>query len=689
MARKQIQGAGMDARSVRWIRLRVLMLASAFAPIFAGLLYRAVQLQVIENHKLQGMARDQYERQIELPGRRGGIFDRRGGALAASVDVDSIWANPSEIPDQAKAARQLAEILKLDAHKLQATLEGARQFAWIKRHATPQEVAAVKASGLPGISFVREPRRFYPQRELAAHVLGFSGLDGNGLEGIELALDEQLRGRPQAIAGVRDARGRVGLVDGAVRVEELAGASVTLTLDNAIQYATEKSLQAAVTKAEAVAGCAVVLDPTTGELLALANVPTFNPNDPGRYHKKALRNRAVTDQFEPGSTFKLFTVAGALEDGAVHPNDTFDLERGAYHIGKHTIHDHGGHGAMDVGGIIQVSSNVGAAKIAEKLGRERLQAYHHAFGFGERPGTGLPGEAKGALPFPRAEIALATQSFGQGVTATAIQIAAAVGAIANGGVLMRPMLVSKAVDADGRVLLEHKPETVRRVISESTSREVLSMMKRVVEPGGTATLAHMDEYEVAGKTGTAQKADPATGGYSVDKRTASFVGVVPADRPRLVILVVIDEPKTDVYGGHVAAPAFKEIATVALAHLGVPPSPGAKAKAIASASQPADKNAEANHSKLAAAFAMAAVQPSLPAIPTDDTAEDEDEPVPEGSARVPDVQGLSARAAVRTLVAAGFDPSLLGSGKAIGQTPPAGTSVRKGTQVAVRLESRL
>ncbi|MGI5861187.1 MAG: penicillin-binding protein [Myxococcales bacterium] len=685
-------GSKTDAHAVRWIRTRVLALACAFVPVFGALVYRAVQLQVIENPKLTGMARDQYDRQITLPGRRGAILDRRGSSLAATVDVDSVYANPSEIEDPRSAAQILGKALKLDPRKLVPTLSGLRQFAWIKRHVTPQEAAAIKAANLKGIAFVKEPRRFYPQRELAAHVLGFSGVDAKGLEGLELVFDEKLQGKPQAISGVRDARGRAAFVDGAVPAEQLAGASITLTLDSAIQYHTEKVLQAAVTKAEAAAGIAVVLDPSTGEILALANVPTFNPNDPGRYQRKALRNRAIADQFEPGSTFKVFTVAAALEEQVVRPTTIIDCEKGRYRIGRHTIHDHGGYAEIDVGRILQVSSNIGVAKIAEKLGREKLQAYHRAFGFGEKPGTNLPGEARGSLPYPRADIALATQSFGQGLSASAVQIAAGIGAVANGGVLMRPYLVAKVETPDGKVLLENKPKAVRRPISQETAAEVLRMMKTVVERGGTAPLARMDDYEVAGKTGTAQKADPVTGGYSVDKRTASFVGIVPADAPRLVILVVIDEPKTDVYGGVVAAPAFKEIAQGALAHLGVPPSPRAKARAVASAPPPqkGPSGSEAR-SRLASAFAMAAVRQSLGAVPSEGFVEEEgsEQAPPEGSTRVPDVQGLTARAAVKALVSAQLEPALIGSGRAVGQTPPAGTSVKKGSRVAVRLEASL
>ncbi|MFN7130764.1 MAG: peptidoglycan D,D-transpeptidase FtsI family protein, partial [Myxococcales bacterium] len=592
---RQTTSASMDPRQVRWIRVRVLLLGFAFAPIFAALAWRAADLQINERKKLESLARDQYLRQVTLPGRRGAINDRRGGPLAATVDVDSIYIDPTELPNPHQAAQQLAKTLKLDAHKLESSFGGGRQFAWIKRRVTPQEVEAVKALKLPGIAFAREPRRFYPQRELAAHVLGFAGMDGDGLEGVEKAFDKQLKGRPQPLAGLRDARGRALFLDGVVPAQELEGSSVTLTIDRAIQYQAEKALATAVQKAQAATGMAVVLDPATGEILALANVPTFNPNDPSRSPRHAMRNRAVTDQFEPGSTFKIFTISAALEEKVVKPTDTVYAEGGHYKVGRHTIHDHGRYEHIDIGKVMQVSSNIGTTKIAEKLGREKLAAYHRAFGFGERPGTGLQGEARGALPFPRGAIELATQSYGQGLAVSALQLTAAVGAVANGGVLMRPFLVSKVVDPSGAVVFERGPEQVRQVISQRTSVEVLKMMQRVVQKEGTAPLARMDDYLVAGKTGTAQKPDP-SGGYSPDKRTASFVGVVPADRPRLVILVVIDEPKTDVYGGVLAAPAFKEIAQFALAHLGVTPANGGTPPQIAQ--KPEDPEFSANRARM-------------------------------------------------------------------------------------------
>jgi len=679
MATTHTTGSTLDLRTVRWLRVRVLLLGFAFVPMFAALLYRAVSLQVVQGAQLRSLARNQSLREITVRGRRGEILDRRGDALAASVEADSIYVDPSSLPDARDAARRIGRAVGVDPKKLEPLLSADRQFAWVKRHATPQEVAAVKELGLPGLGYVKEPRRFYPQRELAAHVLGFSGVDGEGLEGLERQLDEMLRGKPQVVANLRDARGRAALLEGSASTEALAGATVRLTIDRAIQYQTEKALQAAVTAAEAAAGVSVVLDPTTGEILALANVPTFNPNNPGRYQHHALRNRAVTDQFEPGSTFKVFTVAAALEERVVGLREPIFCENGRYPIGRHAIHDHGRNAWLDVGRIVQVSSNIGTAKIAEKLGREKLQAYFKAFGFGERPGTQLPGEARGSLPFPRSDIALATQSFGQGLTATPLQIAAAYAAIANGGTLMRPYLVSEVVDAEGAVLLKQEPQRVGQVVSGKTAKTVIDMMQLVVQKEGTAPRARMDEYLVAGKTGTAQKADPVTGGYSADKRTASFAGIVPADAPRLVILVIIDEPKTDVYGGVVAAPAFKEIAQAALAHLGVPPSAGA---AVAEVAVP-DPSVE-RRSRLAGAFASAASPPPAPAPGEGCVQEDED--VSGDRTKVPDLHGMTARAVVAALSSVQLEPVLQGSGRAVGQRPSAGASVPPGTQVTGRLE---
>nr|WP_255671338.1 penicillin-binding protein [Corallococcus sp. AS-1-6] len=654
--------------------MRVQLLFGLFLALLGTAFGRAVYLQVFQQEKLRGLAQDQYVRQIDIPARRGDIYDRRGTPLAQSVEVDSIWVDPSMLPDVPQAARQLARAVHLDSRDLTARLSRAKRFAWVKRQAKPQEVEAVKALGLPGLGFTKEPKRFYPQRELGAHIVGMVGTDGHGLEGLELAFEDELSGQNSRTSGFRDAKGRKLMVQGAMDPLERQGATVTLTLDRHLQYVAEKALAKAVDDAKATAGMAVVLDPRTGELLALANNPRFNPNTPEDGVKNAIRNRAALDAFEPGSTMKAFVVAAALEEKAITPDQLFFCENGAMRIGRHTIRDTHPHGWLNAQGILQVSSNICAAKVAEALGREKFVAAYHAFGFAERTGLALTGESRGVIPFPKSDISLATQSFGQGMTSTAVQLAAAYGALANDGVLMRPYLVSKVVDPDGVVLLENQPTELRRVVSQRVARQVVGMLESVVVKGGTAPKAAMDDYRVAGKTGTAQKADPVARGYS-DKRIASFAGMVPAEAPRAVILVVVDEPKTDVYGGNVAAPAFKEIATAAMAHLAVPPSRTVAPAEVAAAAAPVVPPP--------APKALAKAVPSRAGL--EDAVTETPEP---GTVRVPDVQGQAGREAVVKLLASALEPQLQGSGRVVSQTPPAGALVEKGARVTLELATR-
>ncbi|MET0403774.1 MAG: penicillin-binding protein [Cystobacter sp.] len=664
---KDFKSARVPESHTKWLRLRVLALAGFFALLLVAALGRAVVLQVFERDKLRGLAQDQYVRQIEIPARRGDIFDRRGAPLAQSVEVDSIWVDPSMLPDVKQAARALARALKLDPEDVLGRLTRARRFAWVKRQVTPREVEAVKALGLPGFGFTKEPKRFYPQKELGAHVVGMVGLDGHGLEGLELAFEDELSGQNSRLSGFRDAKGRKLLVSGAPDTLERQGASVSLTLDRHLQYVAEKALGRAVEDAQAVAGMALVMDPATGEILAMANHPRFNPNDPRKEARSSIRNRAALDTFEPGSTMKAFVVASALESKVLKLDDTFFCENGSWRVGRHTIHDTHQYGWLTPQRVLQVSSNICSSKIAQVLGRERLVKAYRDFGFGERTGLALPGEGRGSIPFPKAEVSLATQSFGQGMSATSVQMLAAWSALANGGVLMRPYLVSKVVDPDGVVLLENRPTEVRRVISPQTARQVVSMLESVVVKGGTATKAAMEDYRVAGKTGTAQKVDPVAGGYS-DKRLASFVGMLPAENPRVVILVVVDEPKTDVYGGIVAAPAFKEIATAAMAHLAVPPSREVPlpSTALSVASAPPVKEAPA-------------------AAVVEEVVTENVEP---GSVRVPDVMGQAGREAVTKLLSAALEPQLSGSGRVVAQSPAAGSLVEKGARVTLELATR-
>ncbi len=660
---RDLKSVAAPAKGGRWMNLRVRLLGGAFLLLLFVVYGRAVQLQVFDQDKLEGMARDQYVRNIEIPARRGDIFDRRGSPLAQSVEVDSIAVDPSMLPDVKEAAKVLAKKVHVDPRELLERLQRGRRFAWVKRQATTSEVASVKALNWPAIVFNKEPRRFYPQRELAAHVIGLSGSKGEGLEGLELAFNDELAGQTSRLAATRDARGRKLLTNGTVDPLERQGASMTLTLDRHLQYVAEKALNKAVQDTKAAAGMVVALDPKTGELLALANHPPFNPNTPRDVSHDHMRNRAALDTFEPGSTMKPFVIAAALEQAVVRPGDSFDCEKGAWRVGRHTINDTHPYERLELTEILQVSSNICMGKIAQLLGRERLVKAYQDFGFAQRTGLALPGEGRGVIPFPRAEVSLVTQSFGQGLTTTAVQIASGFGALANGGVLMRPYLVSKVTDPDGVVLLENHPTPVRQVVSRTNAERVIAMLEKVVGPKGTAPRARLEGYRVAGKTGTAQKVDPVAGGYS-DKRIASFVGLLPAQDPRLVIAVVIDEPRTNVYGGIVAAPAFKEIATAAMTHMGVPPDGEAPRVEVARAVAPSGEKE------------VAAVTEEAP----DDGGS--------GNIRVPDVSGKAGREAIASLLAASLEPRVEGSGRVVSQSPPPGSRVVRGTRVTLEMEPR-
>jgi cell division protein FtsI (penicillin-binding protein 3) len=666
---KQVK-VSASASPDRWIRARVVVMGGVFVALLVCVFARATQLQVQETAKLKGLAEDQYVRAIEIPARRGDVVDRRGVPLAQSVEVDSIWVDPSLVPDPKAASKALGKALALDSRELFDRLIRAKRFAWVARQVTPQDVLKVKALGLPGLGFTKEPRRFYPQKELAGHVLGVVGTDSKGLDGLELAFDDELSGGAVRRSAVRDAKGRKLFTSGVEADDERAGAAITLTLDRHLQYVTEKALQKAVEDAKAVAGIAVAMDPSTGEVLALANAPRFNPNAPQGASKDTLRNRAVTDSFEPGSTFKAFVVAGALDAKVVREDSTFDCENGTALFGRSRIRDTHPHATLTVRGVLQVSSNICSAKIGQKLGREGLVETYRRFGFAEKPGLGLPGEIRGVVPYPKAEVALATESFGQGLTASAVQVVAGYAALANGGLLMKPFVVAKVVDPDGVVLLENRPTVVRRAASEGAAKAVVSMLESVVEHGGTAPKARMDEYRVSGKTGTAQKADPVTRGYSADKRLASFVGMVPAEKPRIVIGIFIDEPKTDVYGGLVAAPAFKEIASQAMPHLAVPPSRMAPPVAQQKVDSP-KKVAEPEKSLVVAAIERL----------------DEIEDVTPGATRVPNLLGQPGRAAISQLLGAALEPRVNGSGRVTAQSPAAGSVVEKGARVTLELAS--
>ena len=558
------------------MRLRALLLGASLLSMFAVVLFRAAKVQLLDRSRLSRLQRDQTRREVEWAPRRGLILDRHGDPLAVTRDVDSVFADPTAFDTpkaRDKAAALLAGPLKIEKKRLLEKLsQPDKRFVWLKRKIDEASAAKVRALALDGVELVKEPKRFYPQRELAGHVLGFVGEDV-GQEGLERELEDVLHGKPAQVQATRDARGNMVLEHGAPDPADLTGATVTLTLDSAIQLATEKELAKAVKAAGAAGGWAIVEDTKSGAILALAGNPVFDANKPGR-DPMIWRDRAVQDQLEPGSTIKSFVVARAIDEGVLKPSELLYCEHGLWaHAGK-KLHDTHPIDWATPATVLRESSNICAAKIGERLGKDKIIAGLQAFGFGEKTSVGLPGEARGALGDPKkmAQIALDTTAFGQGMSATGIQEVNAMAAIANGGVLLRPYLVDKIVGADGSVIEQNGREEVRRAISAATSRTVTAMLEEVVEKG-TGTRAALSEYKAAGKTGTAQKVDPIRGGYS-EKRLSSFLGFVPADAPRVAILVTIDEPSAkgvDATGGIVAAPAWGAIAREALRQLGVMP----------------------------------------------------------------------------------------------------------------------
>ncbi|HZP42702.1 MAG TPA: penicillin-binding transpeptidase domain-containing protein [Candidatus Binatia bacterium] len=648
---------------------RMGVVAGVFAGLFALLVVRAVDLAVLRGPALARLAAMQHRQRIELMPHRGPIVDRNGESLALSVDVPSVYLRPREFRGQEARIPALAAALHVPARAVRAKIDRGQPFVWLARHVLPREAEAVERLALRGVYTVAEARRFYPHGSLAAHVLGFVGVDSQGLEGIESRLDRVIRGEPQYLHVDRDARGREISTNG-VQAPPAQGERVELTIDAAIQDATEKELAAGVAAAKAVAGAAVVLDPRTGEVLALANYPTYNPNEAAdprtvardpQWHAR-VRNRAISDFYEPGSTFKAILAAAAIEEKIVTPSEMFNCENGRFQVGKWTIHDSHPHGWLSFAEVIQYSSNIGAAKVGERLGRERYYRYLRSFGFGEKTGIELRGETPGLLHPAEtwARIDLATHSFGQGVSVTPIQMAAAFAAIANGGQLMRPYLVRRIVAPTGEVTLENEPVLVRRVVSPRTAAIVTELLRRVVEEkGGTGSKARVEDFPVAGKTGTAQKVNAHTGGYS-SKRIGSFVGFVPADDPRLVILVMIDEPTTSSYGGIVAAPVFRGIAVAGLKHLGV--EPATPAVQLVDAVPPAERRAPAP-----AAAAPASAEPL---------------PDPNGT---PSFLGLSLREALLRAQTSGWDVEVTGTGYVAQQVPPPGTPLAADRRLALRL----
>jgi len=525
----------------------------------AALLARGAYLQGIRNGFLQEKGNARYSRVIEVSAHRGMITDRNGTPLAVSTPVESVWASPPDVEANNRQIRQLARILGMDTREVKNRLtDTSRDFVYLKRQLPPDEAERVVSLNLPGIALQREYRRYYPAGAETAQMLGFTSVDDNGQEGLELALQEQLAGKLGSQRVIRDRRGYIVESTGNFNAPK-PGGDVMLSLDSNVQHLAYRELADAVREHHAKAGAVVVLDARSGEVLALANYPGFNPNNRNKARPQMMRNRAITDLFEPGSTLKPFTVATALEQGKVRPNSIIDTEQGVMMLGNRRIHDTHEEAQLTVAQVIQKSSNIGAAKMALMLPAQTMWQSLSDSGFGERTGSNFPGEAAGILRDPKTwrPIEQATMSYGHGISVNLLQLARAYTIFANAGVL-KPVSLLK-LDA---------PVAGTQVFSASTARTMSAMLELVVQPGGTAPLAQVAGYRVAGKTGTARKLE---NGRYVNRYVASFVGYAPASNPRLVVAVMVDEPtRGPYYGGMVAAPVFSKVVGATLQSFNVP-----------------------------------------------------------------------------------------------------------------------
>ena len=662
------------------VKRRVLVAAAVFACWTVAIEARLYYLQVEQHDFLLDMARNQSERTTVVPAKRGEIFDRRGRLLAFSVDADTIYAVPYEVDDvQSTAAALCGALDRCTAKEQQSIVErlsAKRPFNYIRRRITPPEASRVAALKLSGIGFMKESRRFYPNRELSAHLLGYVGLDNVGLSGLEAAYDKVIRGKEGKLIVHTDAR-RLPF-SGRLEKPPTAGGSLELTIDEQLQYIVERELRAGVEETNADGGAAVLMDPHTGEILAIASWPTFNPNAYNAATEMARRNRAVQDIYEPGSTFKVVTIAAALEDDVMPIETIIDTNPGTIRFGDRIIDEYGGRnlGALSLTDVIVKSSNVGAVKIGLRVGAERLGLYAARFGFGKPTSPDFPGESPGILwsPAKLNESGIASMSMGYQVGVTPLQMTAAMSAVANGGTWIEPRIV-RAMTRDG-VRTKVAPKAVRRAISEDTALAMLPILEKVVTDG-TARTAFKDfaGYTVAGKTGTADKL--VNGHYVGSMQNVSFLGFVPSRNPIVTGIVMIDTPRVaNDTGGGVAAPIFRRIAEHALRHLGVPPNINPAPPVLVARHAP-DATGEFRTS----GSLLAAVPMPRAAVLT--------VPAGDGPPVMPDLRGMSAREALRMLARLGLTARIEGRGVVIGQTPEAGMPLERGTTCTVVLERDL
>ncbi len=556
---------------MKQIKFRVIIVGIAFTLFFTIIGAKAMYLQIFCRSWLSEKAANQYEVSLKSSGKRGTIYDRNLREMAVSIDVTSIAAHPPQIKNPKAAAKSLAKALKINRNVLAKRLTSEKKFVWIKRKVTPKEAETVRNLNIDGLDFLREHKRFYPNKTLASQLIGFTDIDDNGLEGIEFYCNDDLKGADSRYTVLRDAHGR-GFEAENTAGSDSSGKNLVLTIDSNIQYIAETTLAETVTKFSAKSGMAVVMATGTGAVLALAHFPFLNPNALNEFDQELWRNRVITDPFEPGSTMKIFSAAAAIESGSSSPNSIFYCENGEYRVGRHVVHDTHEYGWLSLQQIIKYSSNIGAIKFSTKTGSEHLFRTLRNFGFGTKTGIDCPGETAGSLAsFKKwTKIDAGTISFGQGISVSALQLIAATSAIANKGIFMKPYVVQAITDRNGRLIKSFAPSEGRRVISEKTAKTLTRIMQTVTTEGGTGVNAALEGYSVCGKTGTAQKIGN-NGTYANGKYISSFVGFVPSEHPKVAVLVIIDEPKGQHYGGTVAAPGFRNIAQKTLAYMNLSP----------------------------------------------------------------------------------------------------------------------
>ncbi len=660
--------------------------------------YRLFSLQVWQHEEMAEKARRQRSRTFEVSPQRGTIYDRRHRELAISLQVDSIYAVPSEIRDKQGTSERLAAVLGLNSSDLQKKISLSRHFAWVKRKVDYSETVQVKQLNLPGIYTEKESKRFYPKRELAAHVLGYVGMDNEGLSGVEAFYDRVIKGQPGLVQLMADGKQQSY---SSVGKPPTAGEDLVLTIDEYIQFVVEQELALQVTKSQALGGTAIVMDPRNGEILALANYPTFNPNLYKQYHPANLNNRAIWTVYEPGSTFKIITAGTVLNEKLARPDEVIFCNNGSITIGKYRIRDHKPYGALKVTEVVANSSNVGAIKLGMRLTPEKFYTYIRQIGFGESTRVDLPREETGLVRDWKSwpTVTQATISMGQGIGVTPLQILKAISTVANDGTVVQPHLLLPAQPGILARAAYHPDPAPAQIFRPSTTSMLRGMMQDVVT-GGTGKSAQLEGFSAAGKTGTAQKAE--NGHYSHSRFVGSFVGFAPLENPVIAVVVAIDEPKGLYYGGEVAAPVFRGIAEKVLRYLSVAPDQPLTVNQLAQLRKRQEEQSTKDSDlglqpvegdlNLSSATRMVSEEEEVPLNQLDPAAEEGSAAIPDSGlslVEVPDLAGKSMRASLASVAQLGLELNALGSGMAVQQIPAPRTRVAQGAKVTVRFSRRL